>query len=97
MGRVGGRCPPLATHRYGGSKPGERRGVRSATFGGFASQNMLAFLSNAAARASFRKNHGDHYAVLNGRVYNQRDVENYFSELVSMLGYKPAMRMIEVR
>jgi len=82
---------------YGGSKPGERRGVRSATFGGFASQNMLAFLSNAAARASFRKNHGDHYAVLNGRVYNQRDIENYFSELVSMLGYKPAMRMIEAK
>ena len=25
------------------------------------------------------------------------EAENYFSELVSMLGYKPAMRMIEVR
>jgi hypothetical protein len=28
-------------------------------------------------------------------MYNQRDIENYFSELASLLGYKPSQRMIE--
>jgi hypothetical protein len=51
----------------------------------------------SSARAWRLRRSTSTYAVLNGRVYNQRDIENYFSELVSMLGYKPAMRMIEVR
>ena len=37
------------------AEAGQPHGVRSSTFGGFTSQNMLAFLSNAASRAFFRQ------------------------------------------
>ena len=35
----------------------EPKGVRAGHFGGFASQNMLAFISNSAARNWFRETH----------------------------------------
>jgi len=31
------------------------------------------------------------------RVFNQRDVENYFSALISILGYKPSTTQAEGR
>ena len=43
------------------------------------------------------RKHPEHYSVLNELIYNQRDLENYFGELASLLGYKPPMRMIESR
>ena len=76
-------------------KAGQPHGVRASNFGGFASQTLLAFLSNAASRRHFRTKHPEHYRALNEMMYNQRDLENYFSELASLLGYKPSQRMIE--
>ena len=37
------------------------------------------------------------YKCLVERMFNQRDIENYFSELISILGYKPTKQGAEAR
>ena len=37
------------------------------------------------------------YKCLVERMFNQRDIENYFSELISILGYKPTKTGAEAR
>ena len=84
----------------GGNKratTGQATGVRAGHFEGLAAANLLAFLANADARRWFRDHHEKEYAVLSERMFNQRDIENYFAELASLAGYKPSQRMLEAR
>jgi hypothetical protein len=46
------------------AQAGQPHGVRAASFGGFASETLLAFLNNAAARKHFRTKHPEHYKAL---------------------------------
>jgi len=85
---------------FGGEKrkqtPGTYRGVREAKMQNMPSTNLLAMIANANVRAELRKDVGL-YAELCELSFNQRDVENYFSQLAQQLGYKPPARMLEIK
>ena len=92
-----GRQRPSKRERAAGLLHARRRGLPR---GGCPSADWAR--SDAApfkdqARKWFRQNYKDEYAVLSERMFNQRDIENYFSELASLAGYKPSQRMVEAR
>eukprot|EP00908_Phaeocystis_cordata_P012087 Transcript_23055.p2 GENE.Transcript_23055~~Transcript_23055.p2 ORF type:complete len:199 (+),score=86.26 Transcript_23055:2533-3129(+) len=65
---------------FGGGEKREQkgfyRGVREGKIGGLPAQNLLAFVSNANARAHLREVDAQLYTELVELSFNQRDVEN---------------------
>ena len=83
---------PFLNETAQGASPG-LKGILAKDMGSFcSSQNLLAFLSNAAVHRQFREQYPDEYVHTVERSWMNNDVETFHSEITQQLGIKPTMR-----
>ena len=86
-------------HKGGADREGRGQplGIRAEHTQGLQTSNLLALVANSAARTWFRENYPKDFKFMRDKWFNQRDIENYFSELNAQLGFKAGQRIMERR
>jgi hypothetical protein len=87
---------PFYDETNSGKAPG-LKGILAGTMGPFTTQRLLALLSNASVRRQFRETYPEAYATHCERWMSNNDVESFFSEVATQMGYKPTLRNLTGR
>ena len=69
-------------------------GILANHMAGFSTQRLLALLTNSAVRRHIREQFPEMYHELCERSFSNNDVEAFFSEVATQLGYKPSARTL---
>jgi hypothetical protein len=87
---------PFYDETNSGKAPG-LKGILAGTMGPFTTQRLLALLANASVRRQFRETYPEAYVTHCERWMSNNDVESFFSEVATQMGYKPTLRNLTGR